>query len=190
MGTRMWHRLGLVLIALVLVTLLGACAGPVPTASGSTGTTFLADDRSAAAAWYAERLWVLDLTQSGDDVRGTLTNVGPAVETGTAPQESTRLLEDKRDVAGTASGAQISVHTASDATTQDALVLELTGTLDDAELHAHIQTVNQPGSSARELVFRRVTTDEIASVQTDWRNSLNAKLGVQAEATLQARRNR
>ena len=151
---------------------------------------FLADDRSAAAVWYAERLWVLDLTQSGGDVRGTLTNVGPAVETGTAPQESTRLLEARRELAGTASGAQISVHTATDATNQDALALELTGTLDDAELQAHIRNVNQPEGSARELVFRRVSTDELASVQAEWRNSLNAKLGVQAEATLQARRNR
>ena len=186
----MRRGIGLILSVLVVALGLSGCAGVAPSASGGSGKTYLADDRSAAAVWSAERLWVLDLTQSGGDVRGTLTNVGPVVETGTAPQESTRLLEAKREVAGTASGAQISVHTATDATTQDAVALELTGTLDDAELRANIRNVNQPGSSVRELVFRRVSTDEIASVQAEWRNSLNAKLGVQAEATLQARRNR
>ena len=150
--------------------------------------TFLADERQNAAAWYAERMWLLVMTQNGSALSGSLTNVGPAIEPGTTPQESTKLLKTRREITGTADGPQISVRSVADVT--DTLSVELTGTLDGDQLNARIRALNEPPGATRPIVFRRATNDDVASVETEWTKNLNVKLGVQAEATLQARRNR
>jgi hypothetical protein len=175
------------LVALGVSVTLGGCS--TPAASGNTNSMFVADERPNASAWYAERIWLLAITQNAGNLTGSLTSVGPTIDPGTSPQESTRLLEAKHDVTGTADGTQISIRSAADATGKDSAV-ELTGTLDGDRLSARVRGLNEPLSAARELVFRRVSGDDVSTIEAEWTRNLNLKLGVQAEATLQARRNR
>jgi hypothetical protein len=170
------------------VSILSACSAPA--ATGSMNSTFLADERPNASAWSAERIWLLVITQNASDITGSLTSVGPTIDPGSSPQETTRLLEAKQGITGTAGGTQISIRSAADATGKDYAPVELTGTLDGDRLNARIRGLNEPPSAARELVFRRVMSDDAANVEAEWTRNLNLKLGVQAEATLQARRNR
>src|SRR4051794_34146865 len=91
------HVIWAVSLALAVGVVVGGCSAVAPAATGTSGHTFLADERPNASAWYAERIWLLVLTQNGSDVRGSLTNLGPVIDPGASPQESTRLLEAKRD---------------------------------------------------------------------------------------------
>jgi hypothetical protein len=198
------------LLATAASLLVSGCSVAVPTSLGApaesqagagasvqrgdpaapmTGT-FLADERTTASLWSAERIWLLETAQQGSDITGWLTNVGPVIDPGASPQQDTRLISARRPISGSTTSDQISLASTPDASAGNDAPIELTGVLHGDQLDLRMRRADQQAGESRQLAFRRIASSEVSVLQNEWIKSLNTKLGVQAEATLQARRNR